>query len=128
MNRIHNPASITPPYGHYSHAIEVPPNARWLLISGQVGGAPDGSVPAGFSAQAENCWRNILAILAEAGMGIGDLVKITVFLTREADIAAYREVRDRIIGDVRPASTLAVVSRLAQPMWLVEIEAIAARG
>ena len=36
-NKIHNPATVAPPVGSYSHAIETPPNARWLTISGQVG-------------------------------------------------------------------------------------------
>ena len=35
--RPHNPAGIAPPTGLYSHGIEVPPNARWLYITGQVG-------------------------------------------------------------------------------------------
>jgi enamine deaminase RidA (YjgF/YER057c/UK114 family) len=128
MNRIRNPKTVAPPGGRYSHAVEVPPNARWLYVSGQVGTAPDGSVPAAIGAQVENCWRNILAILADAEMGIGDIVKIGVFLTRDEDIAAYREARDRIIGDARPASTLLVISRLARPDFLVEVEAIAAKA
>jgi 2-iminobutanoate/2-iminopropanoate deaminase len=128
MNRPYNPTAIAPPLGRYSHAIEVPPNARWLFLSGQVGTAPDGTVPADIGSQVENCWRNILAILAEARMAIGDVVKVTVLLTREQDIAVYREARDRIIGDARPASTLMVVSRLASPALLVEVEATAAKA
>ena len=128
MNRIYNPATVAPPAGRYSLAIEVPPNARWLYISGQVGTAPDGTVPADIQGQAANCWSNIVAILAEAGMAVGDLVKVTVFLTRDQDIPAYREARDRTIGDARPASTLLVVSRLASPSFLVEVEAVAAKA
>jgi enamine deaminase RidA (YjgF/YER057c/UK114 family) len=128
MNRIHNPKTVAPPGGRYSHAIEVPPNARWLHISGQIGTAPDGTVPAGITAQVENVWRNLTAILADADMGIADLVKVTVFLTRDQDIAAYREARDRIIGDTRPASTLVVISRLVSPNFLVEVEAVAAKA
>jgi enamine deaminase RidA (YjgF/YER057c/UK114 family) len=128
MNRMRNPAAVAPPGGRYSHAVEVPANARLLYISGQIGAAADGAVPSGIVAQTENCWRNILAILADAGMGIADLVKVTIFLTREEDIAAYRDARDRIIGDARPASTLVVCSRLVRPEWLVEVEAVAAKG
>lgn len=128
MNRMRNPPAVAPPGGRYSHAVEVPANARLLYISGQIGAAADGAVPSGIVAQTENCWRNILAILADAGMGIADLVKVTIFLTREADIAAYRDARDRIIGDARPASTLVVCSRLVRPEWLVEVEAVAAKG
>jgi enamine deaminase RidA (YjgF/YER057c/UK114 family) len=128
MNVKRNPAEVAPPGGRYTHAIEVPPNARWLHISGQVGTAPDGTVPSAFAAQVENCWRNLLAILADAGMGIEDLVKVTVFLTRHEHVGAYREARDRIIGDARPASTLVVVSSLVRPEWLCEVEAVAAKA
>jgi enamine deaminase RidA (YjgF/YER057c/UK114 family) len=128
MNKSHNPSRVAAPSGPYSHGIEVPPNARWLHISGQVGTAPDGTVPDGIAAQTENCWRNIRAILEEAGMGMGDLVKVTAFLTDAGDLAAYRTARDNILGAARPASTLVVVARLVRPEWRVEVEAIAAKA
>jgi enamine deaminase RidA (YjgF/YER057c/UK114 family) len=128
MNRKYNPSTIAPPAGRYTHGIEVPPGARWLYVSGQVGRAPDGSTPNTIGEQTENCFRNIAAILAEAGMSFADAVKFTVLLTRDSDIAGFREARDRVIGEARPASTLLVVSRLAQPEWLVEIEATAAKN
>jgi 2-iminobutanoate/2-iminopropanoate deaminase len=127
MHRKYSPSTIAPPAGRYTHGIEVPPGARWLHVSGQVGRAPDGSTPNTIGGQTENCFHNISAILAEAGMSFADVVKVTVFLTRDSDIAGFREARDRVTGDARPASTLLVVSRLAQPEWLVEIEAIAAK-
>jgi enamine deaminase RidA (YjgF/YER057c/UK114 family) len=43
-------------------------------------------VPKGIEAQAEACWRNIIATLSDAGMGIGDLVKITTYLVRPEDV------------------------------------------
>jgi 2-iminobutanoate/2-iminopropanoate deaminase len=125
---MHNPITVAAPSGRYSHGIEVPPNARWLHISGQVGTAPDGTVPPDIDGQAANCWRNIKNILEAAQMSIEDVVKITVFLTKEQNIAPYREARDRIIGAARPASTLVVVSRLVRPEWLIEIEAVAAKA
>ena len=128
MNRKLNPSSIAPPGGHYTHAIEVPPGARWLVVSGQVGVAPDGSTPEDIGGQTENCFRNIAAILADAGMSLADVVKITVFLTREDDIAGFRAARDRMIVEARPASTLVVVSQLVRPEWRVEIEALAAKA
>lgn len=128
MNRKYNPSTIAPPAGRYTHGIEVPAGARWLYVSGQVGRAPDGGTPDTIGGQTENCFRNIAAILAEAGMSFADVVKFTILLTRDSDIAGFREARDRVIGDARPASTLLVVSRLAQPEWLVEIEATAAKS
>jgi enamine deaminase RidA (YjgF/YER057c/UK114 family) len=128
MNRKLNPSSIAPPGGRYTHAIEVAPGARWLVVSGQVGVAPDGSTPGDIGGQTENCFRNIAAILADAGMSLADVVKITVFLTSEADIADFRAARDRMIGEALSASTLVVVSRLVRPEWRVEIEALAAKA
>jgi len=127
--KTHNPASVAAPTGPFSHGVEVPPNARWLYISGQVGFTPEGKVAAAdLEGQAEQCWRNIKAILADAGMGMEHLVKCTHFLTRAEDVAAYNKVRARHLGEARPASTLLVISALARPGLLVEVEALAAKA
>lgn len=126
--KTHNPASVAAPTGPFSHGVEVPPNARWLCVSGQIGVAPDGTTPADLDGQAEQCWRNVKAILAAAGMGVEHLVKCTHFLTHAEDVAAYGKVRARHLGDARPASTLLVVAALARPGLLVEVEAVAAKA
>ena len=74
----------------------------------------------------ETAWSNVLAVLAAAGMGPRDLVKVTVFLTRPEDTPLYRQVRERMLEGAEPASTLLIVQGLASPDWLVEIEAVAA--
>jgi 2-iminobutanoate/2-iminopropanoate deaminase len=125
--KMQNPANVAAPTGPFSHGIEVPPNARWLHISGQVGIAPDGKVPADLEGQANQCWRNIKAILAGAGMGVENLVKCTHFLTRAEDVAAYGKIRASHLGEARPASTLLVITALARPGLLVEVEAVAAK-
>jgi 2-iminobutanoate/2-iminopropanoate deaminase len=79
VNMRHTPASVAAPFGPYSHAVEVPEGSRLLYISGEVGVLPDGTVPENIEAQAEACWQNIIAILADAGMDVEDLVKITTF-------------------------------------------------
>jgi 2-iminobutanoate/2-iminopropanoate deaminase len=119
--KIHNSNTVAAPGGPYRHGIETPPNARWLHIAGQIGVAPED-----FDGQADQCWRNIKAILAAAGMGVENLVKVTHFLTRAEDIAAYGRVRSRHLGEARPASTLLIIGALARPGLLVEVEAIAA--
>ena len=121
--KIHNSNTVAAPGGPYRHGIETPPNARWLHIAGQIGVAPED-----FDGQADQCWRNIKAILADPGMGVENLVKVTHFLTRAEDIAAYGRVRSRHLGEARPASTLLVISALARPGLLVEVEAIAAKA
>jgi 2-iminobutanoate/2-iminopropanoate deaminase len=122
----HNPGAVAPPLARYSHAIEVPAGARWLHLSGQVGVRPDGTLAEGPQAQIEQTWANILALLQAAGMSVHDLVKVTVFLTDPAHIQLQREVRQRVLTGVTPASTLLIVAGLAQPDLLVEIEAVAA--
>ena len=128
MTKIYNPGGIAAPLGKYSHAIETPPHARWLSISGQVGVNPDGDIAEGFEAQCRVAYSNLKAILAEAGMGFEDVVKTTIFLTDQANVHAYRAIRDEFLGDLRPASTLLIVAGLATPDYLVEVEMTAAKA
>jgi enamine deaminase RidA (YjgF/YER057c/UK114 family) len=121
-----DPRAVAPPFSRYSHGVEAPAGARWLYVSGQVGVMPEGKVATGAEAQIEQAWRNVLAVLAAAGMGPRDLVKVTTFLIDRADLPMGRAVRDRILEGAEPASTLIVVAGLASPDWLVEIEAVAA--
>jgi 2-iminobutanoate/2-iminopropanoate deaminase len=121
------PSGIAPPAANYSHATLVPPGARWLYLSGQVGIAPDGAIPDDVADQTEICFRNISAILAEADMGPADLVRLTTYLVDARDRDRYMAVRDRHVGAPPPGSTLLVVAALANPRYRIEIEAIAAK-
>jgi enamine deaminase RidA (YjgF/YER057c/UK114 family) len=69
---------------------------------------------------------NLGAILAAHGMSPANLVKMTVFLTDPALIGTWRTKRAAWQGDHRPASTLLVVAGLADPRFVVEVEAEAA--
>lgn len=126
MNIRHN-IGIAAQIGTYSDAIEVRGAARWLVTAGTPGLSADGVLPEGIVAQSELAWTHIVALLARAGMTVGDLVKVTQYLTRESDIADYARVRSRYLGDARPASMLLVVPALVRPGFLVEVEAFAAR-
>ena len=123
-----NPATITKPAGRYSQAVEVPPGARMLYISGQIGVTPDGTTLEGFEAQAAQAWRNLLAVLEAGGMEARDLVRLNYYLTDAANVPALRAVRDRFLKDPPPAATLVMIAELASPAWLVEIEAVAAKA
>jgi enamine deaminase RidA (YjgF/YER057c/UK114 family) len=114
--------------GAYSDAIVVPPNARWLYSAGTPGMAPDGTVPEGIAAQSEQAWKNVFAMLEQAGMTVRDLVKVTHTLVREEDIKPYVAVRAKYLGDARPASMLLIVPALVRPEFLVEIEICAAQA
>lgn len=128
MKTVHNPASVHGPVGAYSHGIGTPAGARWLHVSGQLGTAPDGTLPAGIAAQSENAWRNVVEVLRDGGMDVADIVKVTVFVTDARLIPGAREGRAKVLGDAKPASTLLVVAGLAAPEYLIEVEAVAAKA
>jgi 2-iminobutanoate/2-iminopropanoate deaminase len=101
------------------------------FYAGQIGNALDGSMAADIEGQADQTWKNIEAILGSAGMGVENLVKCTHYLTRADDVddvAAYGKVRSRHLGDARPASIFVVVTALARPGILIEVEAVAAKA
>jgi enamine deaminase RidA (YjgF/YER057c/UK114 family) len=114
--------------GKYGDAVEVAPNRRWLFTSGTPGMDGKGEFPPDITRQAELAWGHILEMLKAADMSVADLVKITQYLIRAEDIPAYVQVRIRMLGEARPASMLMVVAGLPRPEFLLEIEAIAARG
>ena len=121
----HNPKSVPAPVGSYVQMVEVRDRPRWLHISGQVGMTPDGTLLEGFEAQCEQALKNLVACLEAAGMSLDDLVKVTILMTRQEDVPAYRAVRKRVLGDAQIASTLMIVAGLVSPDFLIEIEGIA---
>ncbi|WP_374382578.1 RidA family protein [Dongia sp.] len=123
-----NPPSAPPPFSRYSQMVAAPAGYRWLYISGQVGCGRDHQTAAGFEAQAELAWSNLAACLEADGMTVADLVKVNVFLTRASDVPASRIARDKVLNGAQPASTLVIVSGLASPDWLIEVEGIAAKA
>jgi enamine deaminase RidA (YjgF/YER057c/UK114 family) len=127
MNKIVD-VGVARQIGKYSDAIEVAPNARWLFTAGTPGLALDGSLPQDITGQSELAWTHIIKMLEQANMGVQDLVKVTHYLTRAADIADYVKVRARFLGDARPASMLLIVPELVRPQFLLEIEAVAAKS
>src|SRR5258707_15565287 len=89
----HNPAAVHAPSSGYSMGLELGQHRRLLFISGQVPERSDGSVPEGFEAQWEQAWRNVIEVLATAGLGVEHLVKINTFLTDRDQVVANRAVR-----------------------------------
>jgi len=119
-----NPPAVRQPTG-YAHAIEIKAPDRWLVISGQVGLAPDGTLPETGGGQITQTLANLRAVLEANGMDASNIVKTTVFLTDRALLGAFRAARTSLLGDNTPASTLLFVSGLADPRFVVEIEALA---
>jgi 2-iminobutanoate/2-iminopropanoate deaminase len=118
-----NPAAVRQPTG-YTHAIEVRGAERWLVISGQVGIAPDGSIPETGGGQIEQALANLRAILEANEMTVANIVKTTVFLTDRSLLGAFRAARAAVLGEHAPASTLLFISGLVDPKLVVEIEAL----
>jgi enamine deaminase RidA (YjgF/YER057c/UK114 family) len=96
-----------------------------LFVSGQVPEESDGSVPDGFEAQCEQAWRNVIAVLAAAGLGVEHLVKINTFLTDRSQVVTNRAVRRKMLAGNEPASTV-MIGETVDDKWLLEVEAIAA--
>lgn len=126
-NKARTPEALRAPFAKYSHAVEIPAGSRLVLASGQLGVAPDDSVPDSAEAQADLCFANIRAILEDAGMGMADIVRINAYVTDRAHMAGYMASRDRHVASPPPASTLMIVSGFTRPEFMVEVEVIAAR-
>ena len=122
-----NPRDVHAPVGPYSHTAIVQAGSELVFISGQVGMRPDGSIPAGFGDQVELTFQNLRACLAAHGLGVDAVVKLGVFIVPGQDFQTLRAARERHFGAHLPTSTSVFVPQLANPAFLIEIEAIAAR-
>ena len=120
------PAGIRPPFARYSYGVEIPPGSRILVCSGQLGITAQDHVPATVEEQTHLCFRNIKAVLEEAGFTFSNVVRINAFVVGREHLKGYMSVRDLYIADPPPASTLMIVSGFARPEFLVEVEVIAA--
>ena len=123
-----NPDTIHPPFAKYAHAVEVEAGARIVFCSGQLGIGRDGVIPDDVEAQARLCFRAIQAVLGEAAMSLGDLVRLNAYVASAQYLGGYMKVRDEFVSNPPPASTLMIVQGFARPEFKVEIEAVAARS
>jgi enamine deaminase RidA (YjgF/YER057c/UK114 family) len=125
-----SPATLPPPVG-YSHIAKVN-KGTMIYLAGQVSSDASGKLvgEGDFEAQAEQAFKNLKIAVEAAGGAMTDIVKLNVYLVAEvgqAEVPKLRAIRDRYVNKEKPpASTLVVVTRLARPGWLVEIEAVAA--
>ena len=92
-------------------------DGRHVFVAGTCAVMPDGYD------QAKRCLEIIVAALAEAGGRPEHVVRTRTFLVDAADWEAVGRAHGEVFRDVRPASTMVVVSALLDPRWLVEIEA-----
>lgn len=109
----------------YSYGVKA---GNTLYVSGQVSFNADGEIvgPDDVSAQAEQIFTNLRAVLEAAGGSLDDLVSTTTYMVSIDDSLAINEVRCRYItGSIKPTSTLIGVAALARPEFKLEIAAVA---
>lgn len=115
---------LAEPISHFTDAVQA---GGLLFVSGIVPVDGEGRLVGGDDvvAQTRQVFESMRAVLAAAGCGFEDVVKVTVFLTDVDDRPLINPVRQEVFGSSRPASTLVEVSRLAVEGAKVEVEAVA---
>ena len=97
-----------------------------IFVSGQLGFDATGAIGGDVAEQTQRTLVNLRAVLAEAGLDLGDVVKTTAWITRPEDFPIFNAAYAAVFGEHRPARST-VVAGLAVPGALVEIEAVARR-
>lgn len=127
-----NPSTLAKPLGHYSQ-VSRDSASGLIFVAGQVALGSDRELVGlgDFSVQAKQTFANVGAALATAGADWTTVLKLTTYLTRSSDYAAFRAVREEIfnelfpVGGPYPPHTLLVVAALSAPEHLIEVDAIA---
>jgi enamine deaminase RidA (YjgF/YER057c/UK114 family) len=123
-----NPVGVHTPQASYHHVARV---GDILFVSGQLAIGLDGQ-PVGIGdpqAQARQCWENLTAICSAYGVSLRHVAKTTTYITDWAYRPLVAAARAEALGDTpAPANTLVVIAGLAEPHFVVEIEAIIALG
>ena len=97
-------------------------DGQLVAVSGTAPVWPDGNVDPDVTIQARRCWLIALAALTELGGGTRHVIRTRQFIVDPADATAVGEVHGEVFGNIRPASTMVVVSALLDPRWRVEVE------
>lgn len=123
--QIINPPNVAVPRG-YSHAVKK--TGTPVFIAGQVGLDAQGRLVGerDAAAQAEQAFQNLRLVVEACGGTMDDIVKLNIYTTDAAYRSAIVAARERHFKDGQyPASTYVVISALAVPQLLVEVEAVA---
>jgi reactive intermediate/imine deaminase len=114
---------LSKPISHYTDAVRF---GDLLFVSGFVAVDDKLNVVGGddVAAQTRQIFKNMKAVLDDAGATFADVLKVTVYLVDIDDRAKINPVRQEVFGESRPASTLIQISKLAVPGAKIEIEAV----
>jgi enamine deaminase RidA (YjgF/YER057c/UK114 family) len=105
----------------FSRAVRV---GEHVSVAGTAPIMPDGGEPPSDAyGQTQRCLEIILAALAEAGASPEHIVRTRVYATRAEDFDDVARAHGEVFSEIRPASAYIIVSALADPRWLVELEA-----
>jgi 2-iminobutanoate/2-iminopropanoate deaminase len=123
-----NPDNMAKPFANYAHVVTAEGAQKLVFCAGQVAADADGRVlpPDDFDAQAKMVMDNLTKALAAGGARIADVTKLTIYICNPHDVAKARRILETYFGGHPPGSTLCIVRGLANPNFLLEIEAIAA--
>jgi enamine deaminase RidA (YjgF/YER057c/UK114 family) len=127
VSRLGRVASVVAPLGPYSLATA---SGVHVHVSGQAPLDANGELvgKGDCLVQARQVYSNLESVLAAAGCGWEDVLKLTVYLTDMARLPEASRARTELIGpESYPASTVVEVRRLADPDWMIEVEAIASK-
>jgi len=127
LDHVHSDETPAPLSAH-SDAVVIPAGARILVSSGMLGMRKDGAIPEAIEEQVAAAFDNVEAVLRAAGMDMGDLVKMTTYITNASYRDAFRSERAKRVGGEAPASTRVVITALSMPAMKIEIEVIAAKA
>src|SRR5688572_12792312 len=123
-----NPDGIHKPFANYSHTVTAEGTQKLVFCAGQVAADADGKVlpPDDFEAQTRMVMDNLTKALAAGGAKLSDVTKITIYICNPHDVPKARTILNSYFAGQPPASTLCILRGLANPNFLLEIEAIAA--
>ena len=122
-----NPECLPTP-ATYTHVV-IATGSRLVFIAGQEPEDADGNLvgPSDLAAQARQVFVNLGCALAAAGARPDQVAKITIYVVhhRPEYLPVIEQARTELFGDHKPADTLVGVETLAQPDYLIEVDAVA---
>lgn len=130
MVELINPEDLPKPRSY--HQVAVATGTRIVFVAGQVSEDVEGDLvgEGDFALQARTAFANVGRALAAAGAQPDQVARITIYVVahRPELLPLISEARIAVFGDHRPADTLLGVATLAEPGYLIEVEAIAFTG